>query len=230
MSDAQMRPESPVNPIPRVVLALFGCIVVVEMVLTMANQGLVGGAQGVGWRIYATQEFAISPALVDRMFEHGDYSWGTLRRFVGYTFVHINFTHALFAGALLLALGKFISDFLHPASVFAIYVASAVAGALAFAFALDGRMPLVGAYPPVYGFIGAYTYLTWLNLKFMGANQLNAFRLIAVLLALQLVFALLFGGNKDWIADVAGFVVGFGMTTLLVPGGWAAFLARLRNR
>jgi hypothetical protein len=64
----------------------------------------------------------------------------------------------------------------------------------------------------------------------MGQNQLQAFRLIAMLLGLTLAYGLIFGADLTWIAEITGFVVGFGLTTLLAPGGWAAFLARVRQR
>ena len=41
-----------------------------------------------------------------------------------------------------------------------------------------------------------------------------------------LIFGLLFGGQNDWVADVAGFLVGFGLSFVLSPGGWS----RVRNQ
>ena len=64
----------------------------------------------------------------------------------------------------------------------------------------------------------------------MGENQLNAFRLIGVLLAIQFLFGLIFGGNSVWIAELAGFAIGFVMAPVLVPGGFMAAVARLRDR
>ncbi|MEN9061684.1 hypothetical protein [Ponticoccus litoralis] len=49
-------------------------------------------------------------------------------------------------------------------------------------------------------------------------------------MGIQLVFAVLFGGGQDWIADLAGFVTGFVLTTALVPGGLARLIAAVRNR
>jgi hypothetical protein len=40
----------------------------------------------------------------------------------------------------------------------------------------------------------------------------------------------LFGGSPDWIADLAGFGAGFGLSFLVAPGGPAAILRRLRRR
>ena len=48
-------------------------------------------------------------------------------------------------------------------------------------------------------------------------------------MALQLVFALLFGGSPTWVADVAGFAAGFVVSVPASPGGLARLRARLRH-
>jgi len=54
--------------------------------------------------------------------------------------------------------------------------------------------------------------------------------LIGFLMGIQLVFGLLFGGNRDWVADLAGFVAGFGLSFVVSPGGWGRVVDRLRRR
>ena len=54
--------------------------------------------------------------------------------------------------------------------------------------------------------------------------------LIAFLAGIQLTFALLFGGGKDWVADITGFGAGFGLAFLVSPGGWAAVKRRVRRQ
>jgi membrane associated rhomboid family serine protease len=49
-------------------------------------------------------------------------------------------------------------------------------------------------------------------------------------LAIQLVFGLLFGSSAEWVADLAGFAIGFALSTVLVPGGWSKLVKRLRQR
>jgi membrane associated rhomboid family serine protease len=220
----------PVNPLPAVVIALFGVIMAVEAAFQLGNAGLVGGPQAVGWRIAAIGDFGFSPAVWERVAVAGDFSLAMLRRFVTYAFVHGSFTHAIFAGVLLLALGKFVGEGMGQGAVLAVFGAATVGGAVGFGIFAAGNLPLYGAYPGVYGLIGAYTYLLWLKIGQAGGQRVAAFRLIGFLMAVQLVFAVIFGAQPTWIADVAGFVVG-GLTAILVaPGGWAAFLARVRQR
>lgn len=220
----------PVNPLPGVVIALFAVIMGVEAVFQLGNAGLMGGPQAVGWRIAAIGDYGFSPAVWDRIVAAGDMSFAMLRRFVTYAFVHGSFTHAIFAGVLLLALGKFVGEGMGQWPVLAVFLAATVGGALIFGLVATRNMPLYGAYPGVYGLIGAYTYLLWLKIGQAGGQRIAAFRLIGFLMAVQLVFAVIFGAQPTWIADVGGFVVGGATAVLVAPGGWAAFRARVRHR
>lgn len=225
-----MNDQNPINPIPPVVTVLVLIIVGVEAVLSMAGQGWIGGPQGVGWRLAAIEDYGVWAAVFDWIVTRGDYSPDLLIRFVTYPFIHGSITHAIFGAALLLALGKFVGDVFHPVSVLLVFFVSAIAGGLVYAALLGSDQPLYGVYPPVYGLIGAFTYLMWLRLGAVGANQYRAFLLIGLLLGWQLLTGVLFGGSPQWVADVTGFVAGLGLAPLVGPGGWAAFLRRIRTR
>lgn len=225
-----MTEPSPFNPIPPVVLALALVMVAVEATLSLAAAGMIGGRAGIGWRIAAIEDYGFSPAVWTMVVDRGDRSLDMLRRFVTYAFVHGSFTQALFGVALTLALGKFVGEVMRPGAVLAVFFAGVIGGAVAFALVAGPTQPLFGSFPGVYALIGAFTYLMWLRLGAMGDNQLKAFRLIGFLLAIQLVFGLLFGAGPGWVADVAGFVCGFAASILVAPGGWAGFVRRMRAR
>ncbi len=225
-----MQDEAIVNPIPPVIIVLCLIVVGVELVLSAATAGFIGGPLGVGWRLMAMQDYAYSPAGLDRVVSVGDVSFDVIKRFVTYGFVHASFTQALFAAALLLALGKFVGDVFQTGAVLLVFFGSLVFGAIVFGLFVGGTIPLLGIFPAIYGLIGAYTYIIWLRMGQTGENQLQAFRLIGFLLALQLVFGLIFGSSPVWIAELAGFVFGFGISTVAAPGGWAALLVKLRER
>jgi len=230
MYDGHERPEGPINPVPWIVWVLFAGVAGVEIVLGLADAGMIGGPGGIGWRVAAMQDWAFSPAVWDYVWERGRTDPGLLRRFIGYAFVHGSFTQALFGGALLLALGKFVGDVFAWWAVLAVFVVSAVVGAVAFGILAEGTVPLIGVYPAVYGLIGAFSYLMWLQLGVSGQNRAAAFRLIGFLLGIQLVFGLIFGGPPTWIDDVSGFAAGFAISSLLAPGGWTASVRRMRAR
>ena len=222
--------EPPVNPLPPVIIVLALIMAVVEGALSLAAAGIIGGPTGIGWRIGALQDYGISPLVLDVILTRGDFGMDLIRRFVTYPFIHGNFTHALFCVALLLALGKFVGDAFGSVRTLIVFIGGSIFGAVIFCVFASDMSPLFGAYPPIFALIGAYTYLLWLQFGRTGQNQLNAFRLIGFLLGLQLLFGLLFGGGQSWIAELAGFVFGFGVATVLVPGGWGALLTRLRKR
>ncbi|MGR3494968.1 rhomboid family intramembrane serine protease [Citreimonas sp.] len=221
--------ENPVNPLPPAVVALALVIVGIEAVFGLGARGLLGGPEAVGWRLAAIERYAFSPEILRWMVETGRYPPEHLLRLLSYPFVHAGFTHALFAAVMLLALGKIVAETIGGAAMVAVFFVSALGGALVFTALPGTTQPLFGAFPPVYGLIGAFTYLLWVRLGQMGAQQVRAFSLIGVLLGIQLVFGVLFGGGLDWVADVAGFASGFALTIVLVPGGFHRLLDRLRR-
>ena len=219
--------ESPVNAVPTVILLLFLALAGTEAILSLGGQGLAGGPAAVGWRISLIERFAVSPAVLGYALQGQVDLWP---RFVLYALVHGSVMHALFAGALLLALGKFVGEEMGEWRTLLVLLVATVMGAVGFGALVDGVQPLFGAYPAVYGLIGAFTYLLWLRLGRAGENRLQAFRLIGVLLAIQLVFGALFGSSPQWVGDVAGFLAGGATAVLVAPGGLSALRTRLRAR
>jgi membrane associated rhomboid family serine protease len=222
--------EPPLNPLPPVVIALFLVIVGIEVLFNLGARGLLGGPQAVGWRLGTMERFAFSAEIFAWMRDSGRWPLEHVLRFVSYPFVHASFTHALFAGVMLLALGKMVGEAMGSLAVVAIFFVSASGGALVYALTIGDTAPLIGAFPAVYGLIGGFTYMLWLRLGQLGENQIRAFTLIGFLLAIQLIFGLLFGANAEWVADIAGFGIGFGLSTVLAPGGWSKLVDRLRQR
>ncbi|MFT5742144.1 MAG: membrane associated rhomboid family serine protease [Paracoccaceae bacterium] len=225
-----MSSENPFNAIPPIILALVVVVIGVEAVLSLADQGWLGGRTGIGWRPAAIQDYGMAPRVVEVIVDQGNYSFDLLKRFVTYPFVHGSFTHALWGTVLLLALGKYVGEVFHPAAVIILFLACTIGGALIYGLTSPRNVGLIGVFAPVYGFIGAYTYLMWLTLGRMGENQLRAFSLIVVLLGIMLVYGMLFGSSPTWIAEIAGFVIGLVLAPILSPGGWRAFVVRLRQR
>lgn len=221
--------EMPFNSVPGAVLIIAALMAVVELALSLGASGMIGGPGAVGWRADMVTQYGLRPRVLPLAVQ-GDA--GLWVRFISYPFVHGTFTHALFVVALWVALGKFVGDLYHPFAVVAIFVVATLGGGVVFAlaggaFGFDGW--LFGGYPPVYGLIGAFTYVMWLRLGQSGGNQIAAFRLIGVLMGLQLVFGLLFGSDETWIADLAGFACGMALAPFVAQGGWSAFLRRMRG-
>ena len=222
-------PNNAVNPLPPVVVALFLILLAIELYFQAGSNGLVGGPSAVGWRLTALQRYGFSGEILRWMWDTGQWPAEHLIRFVSYPFIHLSFTQTIFAGVMLLAMGKMVAEVFGPIAFLAVYFISAIVGALAYTVLTDGALPLIGSFAPVYGLIGAFTWLLWRKMSLVGENQFRAFTLIGFLMGIQLIFALFFDVSKDWVADLAGFATGFMLSFLLVPGGWAKILAKLRQ-
>lgn len=223
--------ESPFNSIPPVVVALVAVIFGIEIMFDMARAGLIGGTRGgEDWRMYAIQNYAFSAEIFKWMVETARWPLEHVRRFVSYLFVHGSFTHMVMVCVFILALGKMVGETFRQWTVLVIFLVSGAAGALAYGALIDSPQPLFGGYPGAYGLIGAFTFILWVGYGRAGQNQLQAFRLIAFLMGIQLLFGLIFGANKDWVAELTGFATGFALSLVLRPGGWSALLRSMRQR
>jgi membrane associated rhomboid family serine protease len=221
----------PFNPLPLIVWILAVPLIAMELVIQLQAAGLIGGGPGANWRIDAYYRFALVPELVRSQWQTGGHPVVELHRLVSYTLVHVSISHALFAVVLLLALGKMVAEIFRWWAVVVVVLGSALVGGLAYSFLIPGiRTPLIGAYPAVYGLIGAFTFLLWTNLARRGSNKYRAFGLIGSLLVIQLIFGVLFGGTWDWVAEVTGFATGLLLSFLVSPGGWAKVMEKLRQR
>ncbi len=221
----------PLNPLPWIVWVLALPMIAMEVVLSLGAAGVVGGPQAIGWRLQAVERFGLFPELLKYQWETGGQPLADLARLVTYVGVHGSFTHALFAIVMLLALGKMVGEIFRWWGVLVVFLGAAAVGGAAYGLLVPGlRTQLIGAYPAVYGLIGAFTFLIWTRLALVGANRLRAFSLIGMLLAVQLVFGLLFGGGWDWVADIAGFTTGFLLSFVVSPGGFSRVLQMIRQR
>ncbi len=224
---------SPVNPLPPVIIAFSLVIAGIELIMQAAERGILGGSQGVGWRLEAITSYGFFDSVFNWLIETGNLPLEHTIRFVTYLGIHGSFTHALFVIVFILAIGKMVAEVFSTLSFVVIFFASGIVGALAYAVFIDGNVPLVGAYPAVYGLIGAMTFTLWVVARVTGENQYRAFGLIGFLLGIQLLFKLLFGGGDDWVADIAGFATGFLASFVLAPNGAsrvAEAISRIRRR
>lgn len=240
MRDERSLTEPPLNPLPPVVWALALPMIVLECILQLADRGVLGGAQGVGWRMTLLSRMVFVPEQLAWMWDTRQVAPAEAARLLSYAFVHLGFTHAAFVVVFVLALGKFVGEVFRPLPLALLFLGSTIGAAVVYALVVlqvpalraDGgrALPLVGGYPGAFGLIGAFTFILWLRLGAVGAPTWRAFSLIGMMLAVRLIFGLLFGGGPDWVADLAGFGIGFALSFVLIPGGPARLLAHLRER
>ena len=178
----------------------------------------------------AIERFGFSGRVLDWMLTNRYFPAEHMMRFVTYPFFQGGAMQAVFVFVFILALGKMAGEVMRPGAVLAVFFGSAVTGALAWGLILPQPNWLIGGFPAVYGLIGAFTCLLWARLAASGGNQYRAFAMIATLLGVQMLFALIFGSNGEWLADLVGFATGFALTMVLGPGGWQRTLERIRSR
>lgn len=219
---------SPFNSVPVAVWLLFLIMFVIECIFSLGEFGLIGGPGAIGWRLIGITDFGFSGRAFDFMVENGRLLPKQMLRFVTYPFVFDNFTSMLFAGAILLAIGKMVGDLIGGWAVVFCFFFSGICGAVTFGLVTDQAW-MVGAYPCVYGLIGAYTFLLWQQLVTTGGQQAQAFTLIGFLMGIQLVFGIFFQIGYLWVAELSGFIAGFGLIAFVVPGGIRRLLSALRR-
>ena len=230
MSHEPQTPQPVVNPLPPVVVALALAIFAVELLLSAGARGVVGGPSAVGWRTEAIQSYGFFAPLLEYIVQQKLWTTPELIRFVSYPFIHLGFSHVLFVIIFLLTLGKLVAEALGGLAVVVTFFVSAAFGALVFAGLTGDPSPLVGGYPAVYGLIGTYTFILWISYGHTGQNQYQAFTLIGFLLGIQLFFGVFFGSSNDWVAEVAGFIVGFLIAPFVARGGLRRLFAKMRQR
>ncbi|SLN53121.1 Rhomboid family protein [Aquimixticola soesokkakensis] len=219
----------PVNPLPPVVVALALLLAGIELYFQAGSYGLLG-QNGIGARVNAIQDFGFFDTVFEAMRLQGQWPLSHVMRFFTYAFVGGAMTQTVFVIVFLLALGNMVGRHFGQIAVVAIFAISTVAGSLAYGFLVNSEYPLIGGYPGVYGLIGGYTFMLYVGLGQLHQNQMRAFSLIGMLMGIQLLFGVIFGGTADWVADLAGFTAGLITATLMVPGAFRRILERIRKR
>ena len=218
------------HAVPPLVVALAVLILGLELMFQGAEAGMFGGAEGIGWRINAMQDYALIDSVWNWMVQNRTFPPEHLLRFLSYPLIHGNLVHAGFVAVFVLALGKLVSEVLSPVVFITVFWVSAILGGLVYVALLNTNVPLVGGYPGVYGLVGSYTLIMWMKAVVEGTNRWRAFTLIGALFIFQVVFGGLVGSLHLLVAEGTGFVVGFALTIAMVPGVARRMMAMLRSR
>jgi len=208
------------------VLAIFA----IELIFQAGSAGLVGGPEATGWRLEALETYGFRDPWFDWMIDNRQFRWQFAYGILTYPFVNYHFTSLLFSIVFILALGKLVGEAFSNLAFLVVFFGASIIGAIAYGLIWETPVLLFGAMPGAYGLIGAYSFLLWTRLTGTGENRMQAFTLIGFLMGLQLFWGLIFAGSYDWVADLAGFFTGFGLSFVVSPGGWQNVLAKLRQR
>ncbi|MDB2516919.1 rhomboid family intramembrane serine protease, partial [Planktomarina temperata] len=114
-------------------------------------------------------------------------------------------------------------------AVFAIFGISSVCAALGYAQFTSSTYPLFGGHPPAYGLIGGFSFVLFSRAEGLLSHQLRAFRMLGLLMAINISFSLFSSGPPLWVAELCAAVAGFISAALIQPGGLASLVAKFRR-
>jgi len=214
------RPLSAHEPMPPAVIALVGTMAAIEGVLQLADAGVIGSPD---WRAMAILLGGFwQPVLSGQVAPVWPGQKAAI--FLTHAFLHGGLMHVLFNGVILLALGKEIALRAGQGAMLVLFVTSAVAGAATFAALSASNAPMVGASGAVFGFLGVW--LVWLGhgRRARGLGLGHVWRMLAVLVAINVILAVAMQGALAWQGHLGGFIVG------ALAGGPLMTRARRRAR
>ncbi|WP_068301553.1 rhomboid family intramembrane serine protease [Pararhodobacter sp. CCB-MM2] len=224
--------SSPLNRLPGAVWLLLLAVLGIELVFVAAHYGLVGGAQGVGWRLAAIERFAFSGAIQQWMLENMRFPASSLWRYATYSFVHATTMSAIFAAVLIAALGKMLGERFGTLPFLLLALVTPVLAAMIFGLVVgDDQLGwLVGSMPMVFALVGGFTWMRFHDAQGDREKQKRAFSMIGLLLVARLAFGLVAEAGPGWIGEVAAFALGYGASALILgPGSWQRTRARIQR-
>ena len=197
-----------------VLFTLIGLMVLIELILNLADYQLIGTAR---WRALAYQNAGFWAGLVYDW--RPNYFGQPSLMFLTYSFLHGDFLHMATNMVTLAALGLVALHRVGTNGFAAIYVTSAISGAVAFALLTNSSQPMVGASGALFGLVAAW--LIWDARDRMRTRR--GIGLIAVyvlgLVLLNLVMWLWLEGQLAWETHLGGALGGAFVTWLRPRGG-----------
>lgn len=181
----------------RAALLLCLPLVAVELVLQLADAGLVGRP---AWRPIAYSYGALWRGLLGNWQPNFPGQW--LAMFVTYPLLHAGLGHLLGNVAGLIAFGPRSARRAGARGLLAIAVAASLGGAVAFVLLSGSVRPMVGASGAAYGLAAAWLYWD-------GGSTRRALGLAAALMAANLAHWWLVAGDLAWEAHAGGMIAGW---------------------
>ena len=127
-------------------------------------------------------------------------------------------------------MGKFVGEVLGNIAVIAIFSSSAIFAALGFALFTSSSFPLVRRLSSrLRTDWRLYLCVVQPHQKGLLSQQLMAFRLLGILMLINISFSLLQDGPPLWVAELCGAVTGFISAAIIHPGGVRFIINKFRR-
>ena len=186
------------------VLAVGLLCCLVEIVLQLADHGLVGSAR---WRPLAYQNGAFWAGLLRDW--RPNYALQPVTMFFSYSTLHGGLGHLVGNMVALVALGALVTERVGQRGFLILWVVSAVGGAAAFGLLATSPQPMVGASGALFGLAGAWKAWDWQEAR---AHRGPLWPIVLWVLGIALLNGVLWvaqGGLLAWEAHLGGFVAGW---------------------
>jgi membrane associated rhomboid family serine protease len=203
MLDTRELGRHPVHP---ALWAAVGLMALVEVMFWAAGRGALPPELS---RLPVYAGFAFHDTLFEWARAEGVLPAQLLWSFLSYAFLHGGWLHLGVNAAALLGLGHAVSRLAGIGAFTAIFVGSAVAGALVFALITDTPAPLVGASGSVFGLLATITAWQEQALRAHGLPRRAIWQRIGGLALLNVVMYFGLGGLLAWEAHLGGFIAGW---------------------
>lgn len=196
----------PSRRFPPVTLLVIICIcVVVELVLSLADYGVIGQRY---WRILAYNWGAFSkPILFGEQPPYFPFQQEAM--FVTYSFLHGGLLHLIVNMIALWSFGSAIIRRVGEKKFLIVYAVSAIGGAIGYALLPTPPVPMVGASGALFGLLGLWICWDYLERKHFGEPMWVTYRALIYLVVYNLVFWLLLEGRLAWETHLGGFLAGW---------------------
>jgi len=191
------------QPMPRGLLVLAGVIALIEIVLSLADAGILFDPT-LRMRVYLLGGFWTSLL-------HGAtpiYAAQPVAMFVTHALLHGSLLHMVMNMTILLALGRFTADRYGAGVVLPVFFLGAIAGGAVYGLLASSESPMVGASGAVFAFLGVWIAWDWHRHRARGLSPSPVIRRVVVLVVLNLLTFIGLQGYLAWEAHLGGFLVG----------------------
>lgn len=207
MPDASSAPEPDARRAlvpPPAVLWLIGLTCLPELVLILADHGIIGSAR---WRPLAYHNGAFWAGLLRDW--RPNYGAQPELMFVTHAVLHAGFGHLAGNMLALWSLGGIVVQRIGQGGMLALYLASTLGGGVGFYLLTHSPAPMVGASGALFGLAGAWQFWEWQDRRSDGRPVWPVLATLVGLVALNALFWLAADGLLAWETHLGGFVTGW---------------------
>jgi membrane associated rhomboid family serine protease len=193
---------SRVQPIS--VWLLIAVCIAIEALLTLNDHGVLGPPRG---RNLAYEVAAFWPGLLTNW--QPNYAAQPVLMFISYSLVHGGLLHLGMNMITLGSLGLGVAARVGQWRFLAIYLGSAVGGALVYGLLSASGQPMVGASGALFGLAGAILAWIWEDEATLSSALVEVGRVLFLLVAINVIMYVALSGQLAWETHLGGFLAGW---------------------